>query len=524
VTRIQEGAMNAVLEVETVSKTFTRTKALSGVSMTIEPGEVHALLGQNGSGKSTLIKILSGYHAPDPGGGIRIQDHELPFQSPVQSYRLGCRFVQQDLGLVPTLSVLDNMSLGSGFPTAFGTIRERSSYKQAKYDLAKLSLDIDPKVMVSRLSASERTGVAIARALREDPEYSACLLVLDEPTATLPVDEVDHLLDRVSAMAATGVGVLYVTHHLGEVFRVAHKVSVFRDGKVVGAGAVGDFDHAAIVHLLAGEELLAEETEAVRQKAARAGARDHETVFEIKGLRAGALAGVSLTARRGEIVGIAGLAGSGRDTVLGASFGSLPRAAGEVKVAGEPLPPSRPDLAIGRGVAYLAPDRKIGGGVMTMSARENMTLPDLKPFWKGGIVRRGAEKARTREWFERLSVRPANAVEDPLSIFSGGNQQKILFGKWLSQKPSVFLLDEPTQGVDVGAKADLHRELVAAAQDGAAVLISSSDLEELADLCDRVLVIVDGKISSVLEGAELTEGTITRRFMPLAAEPAELAH
>ena len=165
--------MTAVLEVDTVSKTFTRTKALAGVSMTIEPGEVHALLGQNGSGKSTLIKILSGYHAPDPGGGIRIQGNELPFQSPVQSYRLGCRFVQQDLGLVPTLSVLDNMALGSGFPTAWGTIREKASYKQAKEDLAKLSLDIDPKAMVSTLAASERTGVAIARALREDPEYPA---------------------------------------------------------------------------------------------------------------------------------------------------------------------------------------------------------------------------------------------------------------------------------------------------------------------------------------------------------------
>jgi ribose transport system ATP-binding protein len=516
--------MTAVLEVETVSKTFTRTKALAGVSMTIEPGEVHALLGQNGSGKSTLIKILSGYHAPDPGGGIRVQDQKLPFQSPVGSYRLGCRFVQQDLGLVSTLSVIDNMSLGSGFPTSFGTIRDKASAKQARGDLAKLNLDIDPKAMVSTLSASERTGVAIARALREDPEYPARLLVLDEPTATLPVDEVDHLLDRVSAMAATGVGVLYVTHHLGEVFRVAHKVSVFRDGKVVGAGPVSDFDHSKIVFLLAGEELLAEETEARRQKAARAAARKHETVFEIKDLRAGALAGVSLKAESGEIVGIAGLAGSGRDSVLGAAFGALPRASGEVMVAGKQLPASRPDLAIGEGVAYVAPDRKIGGGVMTMNARENLTLPDLKPFWKGGVLRRRAEKARTKEWFERLSVRPAAASEEPLSTFSGGNQQKILFGKWLSKQPSVFLLDEPTQGVDVGAKADLHRELVTAAEGGAGVVISSSDLEELADLCDRVLVIVEGKISSELSGAELTEGSITRSFMPIVEVPAETAN
>jgi ribose transport system ATP-binding protein len=513
--------MSAVLEVEGVSKTFTRTKALASVSMTIEPGEVHALLGQNGSGKSTLIKILSGYHAPDPGGGIRIEGQDLPLQAPVQSYRLGCRFVQQDLGLVPTLSVLDNMSLGSGFPTKLGTIQGKATYRQAKADLERLSLDIDPKALVATLSASERTGVAIARSLREDPEYPACLLVLDEPTATLPVDEVDHLLDRVSAMAATGVGVLYVTHHLGEIFRVAHKVSVFRDGVVVGAGPVKDFDHAGIVHLLAGEELFTEETESRREKAGRAANRAHETVFEVKDLRAGSLAGVSLSVESGEIVGIAGLAGSGRDSLLGASFGALPRSSGEVALKGESLPAGRPDFAINRGVAYLAPDRKIGGGVMTMSARENLTLPDLKPFWKGFRLRRRSETKRTTEWFERLSVRPATAVNEPLSIFSGGNQQKILFGKWLSQQPSVFLLDEPTQGVDVGAKADLHRELITAAQAGAAVVVSSSDLEELADLCDRVLVIVDGRISAVLQGAELTEGNITRGFMPMSAAPAD---
>src|SRR6201996_6355446 len=287
--------MSPGLEVEGVSKTFTRTKALSSVSMTIEPGEVHALLGQNGSGKSTLIKILSGYHAPD------------------QSSRLGCRFVQQDLGLVSTLSVLDNMALGSGFPTQLGTINGKATYKQAKNDLERLSLDINPKALVATLSASERTGVAIARSLREDPQYPACLLVLDEPTATLPVDEVDNLLDRVSAMAATGVGVLYVTHHLGEVFRVARNVSVFRDGVVVGAGPFKNFDHAGIVELLAGEELLAEETESRREKAARTATRDHQILFEVKGLRAGALAGVSFSVERGEVVGIAGLAGSGRE-------------------------------------------------------------------------------------------------------------------------------------------------------------------------------------------------------------------
>ena len=511
--------MAPVLQVEHLSKTFTRTRALADVSLDIGAGEVHALLGQNGSGKSTLIKVLSGYHAPDLGGTVHIAGEALPFASPAQSYRLGCRFVQQDLGLVPTLSVMDNLAIGAGFPTRMGTVRPRASMQQAREDLERLKLDIDPRTLVSTLSAAERTGVAVARALREDALYPAKLLVLDEPTATLPVDEVDRLLEMVDHMAASGVGILYVTHHLGEVFRVADAVSVFRDGAVVGSGAVAEFDHDRLVYLLAGEELISEETEARRQRAIRASQRRPETVLEVRDLRAGALDGVSFGVGRGEIVGVAGLTGSGRDAVLGATFGAIRRVGGEVVVTGKTIAAARPDLAIGLGVAYLAPDRKVGGAIMTMSARENVTLPALRPFWKGLALRKRAERATTRDWFTRLSVRPAGAEEEPLSTFSGGNQQKILFGKWLQQAPSVFLLDEPTQGVDVGAKADLHRELEAVALDGAAVVVSSSDLEELADLCDRVLVVVEGRIAAELSGDELTESRITRSFMPLAAEP-----
>ncbi len=515
--------MTKVLEVDTVSKTFTRTKALAGVSMTIEPGEVHALLGQNGSGKSTLIKILSGYHAPDPGGGIRIQDQELSFESPVHSYRLGCRFVQQDLGLIPTLSVQDNMALGSGFPTAFGTIRGKATYAQAKEDLERLSLDIDPRAMVATLSASERTGVAIARALREDPEYPACLLVLDEPTATLPVDEVDHLLDRVSAMAATGVGVLYVTHHLGEVFRVAHKVSVFRDGKVVGAGPVSEFDHAGIVQLLAGEELLAEETDSRRGRAARAASRQQETVFEVRGLRAGALAGVSFKVDRGEIVGIAGLAGSGRDSVLGASFGALPRTGGEVRVTGKPLPSGRPDLAIGSGVAYLAPDRKVGGGVMTMSARENLTLPDLKPFWKGGLLRRKVEaatdqglvraplgEARKRRRRAAQHLQRRQPAEDPVRQVAVPEAARC--SCWTSRLRAWTSARRPICTV-----SSSPRPVTAPPSSSARATSRSSPTSAIGSRHRRRQ---DQRVCS--EGAELTQGAITRRFMPLAAEPVGL--
>ena len=404
--------MTAVLEVDSVSKTFTRTQALAGVSMTIEPGEVHALLGQNGSGKSTLIKILSGYHAPDPGGGIRIQGNELPFQAPVQSYRLGCRFVQQDLGLVPTLSVEDNMSLGSGFPTALGTIRDRASRAQARADLAKLEPRHRPEgdgLQPRRFGADRR---------RHRPRAARGPRVPGRPARPRRADR-DAARRRGGPPARSrqprsrprGVGVLYVTHHLGEVFRVAKKVSVFRDGKVVGAGPVADFDHASIVHLLAGEELLAEESgdpapegRACGGPQARDGVRDRRSPRRGGGRH---LAGGR--ARRDRRDRGAGRLRPRHRARRGLRLAAARRAA-RSRWRASRCPSSRPDVAIGQGVAYVAPDRKTGGGVMTMSARENLTLPDLKPFWKGGIVRRKAEKARTKEWFERLSVRPANAI------------------------------------------------------------------------------------------------------------------
>ncbi|HEX9356481.1 MAG TPA: ATP-binding cassette domain-containing protein [Streptosporangiaceae bacterium] len=226
---------------------------------------------------------------------------------------------------------------------------------------------------------------------------------------------------------------------------------------------------------------------------------------------------VSLAVRRGEIVGFAGLNGSGRETILSTVFGARPLDGGQILLDGEPLPPGRPDRSIARGVAYLAADRKEGGGVMRITARENISLPALKPFWSGFHLRKKHERRHGREWFARLSVRPATAIDEPLSTFSGGNQQKILFAKWLSQGPAVFLLDEPTQGVDVGAKADLHRELLGAAQHGAAVVISSSDLEELAELCDRVVVLSQGQIVAELSGADATPRTITHE---MTSQPA----
>ena len=507
--------MDHVLHVEGLSKSFARTRALSALSLTVDPGEVHVLLGHNGSGKSTLIKILSGYHAPDPGARIRVDGHELTTMSPGMAYRLGCRFVQQDLGLIPNLSVLDNLAIGSGFPTRFGTIRRAASVNRARRELDRVGLAVDPLRVVSELTASECTGVAVARALRADLGHPAKLLVLDEPTATLPVDEVENLLETVRQVAVAGVGVLYVTHHLGEVFRIADQVTVLRDGVVAGTGLAAAFDHASLVRLLAGDEYLpVNETAAAGRPAT-----EQKPLLDIRRLRSGPVSDVSLAVHRGEVVGIAGLNGSGREAVLSTVFGARRPEHGEVLLDGEPLPPGRPDRSIARGVAYLAADRKQGGGVMGMTARENISLPNLKPFWSGFHLSKKRERRHGNEWFGRLSIRPSSAIDEPLGTFSGGNQQKILFAKWLSRGPAVFLLDEPTQGVDVGAKADLHRELMAVAGHGAAVVISSSDLEELADLSDRVVIMSHGRIVAELRGADANARAITQRMS--AAVPAD---
>lgn len=484
-----------------LTKTFAGVVALDGLDLSIGRGDVHALLGENGSGKSTFIKILSGYHAPDPGGEVHIGEDPMHLGSPESSAALGCRFVHQDLGLVDSSSVLDNLYLNGGFPTRLGTVRRREVARRARTDLARVGLGhVDPRALVGTLTPAVKTGIAVARALHANPDTPVRLLVVDEPTATLPDNDVQQLLGIIRQVASSGVAVLYVSHRLDEVFEVAQRVSVLRDGRLVATELIENLDHKRLIHLLLGTELeeLQSVTETLHPE------EDARAVLEVEDLHGGPLRGVSFSVRPGEIVGIAGITGSGRETVLGTIFGANPRSGGAVRIGGSPLRPARPDLAMAKGVAYLPPDRKLLAGVMEFSACENISLSDLSPFWRGWSLSKKAERAEASMWFERLDVRPSRAVDARLMTFSGGNQQKLLFGKWLRRQPAVFLLDEPTQGVDVGAKAQLHQRLVEAAVNGAGILVSSSDVDELAALCGRVIVLRDGRIVSQLTGAALT--------------------
>ena len=511
--RVAEGA-DPVLELRRVVKSFNGQVVLDLEALEVGTGEVHALLGQNGSGKSTLIKVLAGYHAPDPHPDFRVAvaGADVTTDSRGCVRPTGFRFVHQDLGLVAQMSVLDNVYLDRGYPTRGWTVKSSTARSIVGDALTRVGLaSLDPERLVATLSPADRTGVAIARALAGDRDDVPKVLVLDEPTATLPGGEVERLLSMLSGIAADGAAVLYVTHHLDEVFKLATTVTVLRDGHRVAWGPTNAFTHAEIVHHLVGAEL-----ETVGRPAAGApgthASHPVDGALVVDGVVGDRFDGMSFSVAPGEIVGVHGVSGSGRDSLLGAVFGARDRGAGSVRIAGHELPARRPDLAIGLGVGYVPADRKAQGGLLGLRARENVTLPALRSFWRRGRLCVADEVEETREWFGRLDVRPVGGVDLPLASFSGGNQQKIILAKWLRQRPRVLLLDEPTQGVDVGAKAVIQRTLLDAAAAGLAIVIASSDEKEMAALCSTVHVARRGRLVDTLKGDEISETELRRRL------------
>ena len=389
-----DGETRPALDARSLTKTFTGVVALDHVDLTVGPGEVHALLGENGSGKSTFIKILSGYHDPDAGSAVLIDGASMTLGSPESAYALGCRFVHQDLGLIDSSSIIDNLCLNTGFPTAFGTVRRREARTSARADLAKVGLEhVDPEALVGTLTPAMKTGVAVARALRRDDGGVVKLLVLDEPTATLPDNEVRHLLEIVRQVAAGGVGVLYVTHRLDEVFQVADRVTVLRDGHKAATESTGSLDRKRLINLLIGSEF--DELHAAVEHLAAPAATD--PVLEVDGLIAHPL-GRACRSRSRRATSSASPASPVRDARR-SSVRSSARTrgdAGAVRIAGTPIRPRRPDLAMGSGMAYLPPDRKILGGIMEFSARENLSLSPTSRRSGEAAGSTGAPSARRR--------------------------------------------------------------------------------------------------------------------------------
>ncbi|MFD5062166.1 sugar ABC transporter ATP-binding protein [Streptomyces sp. NPDC058394] len=491
-----------LLTMSGITKSFPGVRALDGVDLEVQAGEVHCLLGQNGAGKSTLIKVLAGAHQPDDGE-IAWRGAPVALKSPIAAMRLGIATIYQELDLVEGLSVAENIFLGHEPTTARFIVRTREGRTAAAALLKRLGHpEIDPARPVGALSAAQQQIVSMARALSHDVR----LIVMDEPSAALDPDEVDNLFRIVASLTADGVAVVYISHRLEEIRRIGDRVTVLKDGRAVAVGLPAKSTPTRdIVAMMTGRnveyvfpqrpETSAEVTEAARQ----------EPVLTVEGLaREGEFAPLDLALRPGEIVGLAGLVGSGRSEILETIYGARRPSAGRVLVGGRPLRPGSVRAAVAAGIGLAPEERKAQALLMLESVTRNVSVSSMSRFSRAGWLDRGAERRAARTATRELSLRPDNP-DTPVRTLSGGNQQKAVLARWLLRGCRVLLLDEPTRGVDVGARAELYAVIRRLADEGLAVLLVSSEVPEVLGLADRVLVLREGRVVHTADARELDE-------------------
>jgi ribose transport system ATP-binding protein len=467
-----------------VSKLFGGQHALHDVDLEVGAGEVHALLGANGSGKSTLIKILAGYHDPESGAEILVSGKPVDPAIAGASHAAGLRFIHQDLGLIDNLDVRENMLLvGDTRAGRDWWLSDRREMATARQLLESYGLDVDPRAPVASLSAAEKSMLAIVRAVGDGVAEDG-VLVLDEPTASLPPHEVTRLMTLIEGLKRRGAAVLFVTHRLQEVFRIADTVTVLRDGRRITTEPSGGLTEDRLVELMLGIAPSA----TVGQSRARGTA----VVLEVDGIQGGVVRDAGFTVHEGEILGLTGLVGSGYEAVLGLAFGAGGATGGSVTLDGTRLALNAPSTSIRAGVAFAPADRMRFGAFSDFTLRENLTMPALRATRLTRTMLRRAERADAQEWLRKLTVVPPD-TEMRFADLSGGNQQKVVLARWLRCQPRALLIDEPTTGVDAGAKRFIYAELRKAARSGA-VVMSSSDVEELCEVCDRVLVFGGGRV------------------------------
>lgn len=498
-----------------LTKDFGTNRVLDHVNLQFHAGSIHALLGANGSGKSTLIKILAGFHPPTEGT-IKLHGEAITLPAnPAEIHEAGVRFVHQDLGLVQTMSIMDNLALALGYETKSGAISWREQRRAAAADLAAVGLgDVDPRTLVSELGPVQETLVAMARALR-GLEPGRGILVLDEPTARLPNTQVDELLDRCRALRDQGVALIYVSHRLDEVFAMADRVSVLRDGKLVFDDAIEATDDERLTKIIMGPTVV---TTAERAHDRAGVDQSVAPVLATRGLTGPNIGPIDMEVRPGEILAVTGLVGSGRSELGRLIFGAQRRVSGDVVYLGERRRTiSEPD-SIGRGIGYVPQDRK-QSGIATFDLSDNLCLASLDRHVVGGRFSAGSARATTAEAIVALDVRPPDP-DRLLSDLSGGNQQKIVLGKWLELDLKLLILDEPTYGVDVGARAIIMNAVVERVEkQGLAVLLLDSDIDLVARYADRVVVMRRGQITTELTGADITTEKIAAASYAVSDKP-----
>jgi rhamnose transport system ATP-binding protein len=491
-----------LLKLSGVTKSFGAVRALKGVSFELQPGEVHALLGENGAGKSTLIKVVTGAHVPD-GGSIEINGSQVENLTPERARSLGIACIYQQPALFPELSVAENIGLRLEKPGAFQKVDWRTRRQRAAALLERIGATIDPDTPVKALSMPEQQLVEIACAVGS----GARTVIMDEPTASLTRSEQELLFGVVRELRASGAGVVYISHRLEEIFALADRVTVLRDGESIATRPARDE---------AGHPLLSEE-ELIRLMVGRSvasiypprGGMPGETVLELDnvGCSAGGVRGISLRLHAGEILGLAGLVGAGRTELARVLFGLTPADSGSIRVGGREVRINSPRQAVELGIAYVPEDRRRHGVILQMAIAENMTMAVHPRLFPGGILRFGAERKLALEYIESLGIK-ASGPGAPGGSLSGGNQQKVALARWLATRPRLLILDEPTQGVDVGAKSEIHKIIRSLAADGLAVLMISSDLPEILGMSDRIAVLRGGRLVDTLNGAGATADTV----------------
>jgi rhamnose transport system ATP-binding protein len=488
--------MTSVVELQGIDKSFAGFAALKGVSFDVRAGEVHALLGENGAGKSTLIRIIAGVHAPDRGE-VRIGGEVVRLSSPRDARRRGIATVYQELLLFPELTVAENIFLGKAPRARWGRIDWAAMRAKARALLDELdSRDLDVDSKVGGLSVANRQRVEIAKALSQDPR----VLVMDEPTASLAQGDVGRLMAIVRRLRERGVGIVYVSHRLPEVFALADRVTVLRDGACIGTRPIGEVTEAALVSMMVGRS--------IDQLFPKVDTPPGKILLELKNLsHRRAVRDVSLTVREGEILGIAGLVGSGRTELALTIFGITPATSGEILVDGKPAVIDGPRRARDLGIAYIPEDRGLQGLIRTQTLRENISLAVLDRIARATIVDRRSEEQRARQAIDRLGIR-ARGTDQIARQLSGGNQQKVVVAKWLGTEPRILIMDEPTRGIDVGAKAEIHALMSRLAQQGLAIIMISSELPEVLGMADRVLVMSGGSVVATFHGAEATPDAV----------------
>lgn len=483
------------ISMENIYKAFGTNQVLTGVDFELIDGEVHALMGENGAGKSTLMNVLTGLHSLDKGS-IIIDGKETYFASPKEAERAGITFIHQELNIWPEMTVLDNLFIGKELKSAFGLLKTKEMKTLAKEQFDKLAVSIPLDKEAGACSVGEQQMIEIAKALMTD----AKIIIMDEPTAALTEREIEKLFQVIASLKKDGVSIVYISHRMEEIFAICDRITVMRDGKTVATKAIPETSFDEVVKKMVGREL----TDRFPARDSKIG----ETVLEVKGIsKAGVFQNVSFSVRSGEIVGFSGLMGAGRTEIMRAIFGLDKLDLGEIWLNGERAVIKKPEQAVRLGIGFITEDRKDEGLILDFSIKENMVLPTLYSFAPKGIINEKSELDFVNMLIKRLTVKTQSA-ETRVGNLSGGNQQKVVIAKWVGIGPKVLILDEPTRGVDVGAKREIYQLMNELTSRGVAIIMVSSELPEVLGMSDRILVVHEGKISGELAKAEATQEKI----------------